>query len=117
GHGGFAAIQTNTALYSKFNKVKFTGDKNWKFDPGHHGTVQFKNTKLQQQFGKPGGKDVQGIESKRIQGVQTDKSIKGVQTDKRSQGVQPYKRSHGVQTYQRSHGVQTYQRSHGVQTY
>ena len=143
GHGGFAAIQTNTALYRKFNKVKFTGDKNWKFDPGHHGSVQFKNTKLQQQFGKPGGKDVQGIESKRIQGVQTDKSIKGVQTDKsikdvqtdkgikgvqtdksikgvqtdkRSHGVQTYQRSHGVQTYQRSQGVQTYQRSHGVQT-
>jgi Protein of unknown function (DUF3300) len=143
GHGGFAAIQTNTALYSKFNKVKFTGDKNWKFDPGHHGSVQFKNTKLQQQFGKPGGKDVQGIESKRIQGVQTDKSIKGVQTDKgikgvqtdkdikgvqtdksikgvqtdkSIKGVQTDKRSQGVQTYQRSHGVQTYQRSHGVQT-
>jgi hypothetical protein len=117
GHGGFAAIQTNTALYRKFNKVKFTGDKNWKFDPGHHGSVQFKNTKLQQQFGKPSGKDVQGIESKRIQGVQTDKSIKGVQTDKRSHGVQTYQRSQGVQTYQRSHGVQTYQRSQGVQTY
>ena len=134
GHGGFAAIQTNTALYRKFNKVKFTGDKNWKFDPGHHGSVQFKNTKLQQQFGKPGGKDVQGIESKRIQGVQTDKSIKGVQTDKSIKGVQTDKsikgvqtdksikgvqtdkRSQGVQTYQRSHGVQTYQRSQGGQT-
>jgi hypothetical protein len=116
GHGGFAAIQTNTALYSKFNKAKFTGDKNWKFDPGHHGSVQFKNTKLQQQFGKPGGKDVQGIESKRIQGVQTDKSIKGVQTDKSIKGVQTDKSIKGVQTYQRSHGVQTGMRSHGGQT-
>src|SRR5215831_11468789 len=71
GHGGFAAIQTNTVLYSKFNKVNFAGGgqfQNWKFDPAHHGNVQFKNVNLQQQFG---GKNVQGIQGARtIQGVQ-----------------------------------------------
>ena len=116
GHSGFAAIQTNTALYSKFNKVKFTGNKSWRFDPAHHGNVRFKNPKLQQRFGKPAGNDVQGIGSKRIQGVQTNKGIKGVQTHQRSQGVHTRQRSQGVQTHQRSHGVQTRQRSQGVQT-
>ena len=48
GNRGFAAIQTNTVLYSKFNKVNVSGGgqfQNWKFDPAHHGGVQFKNTK------------------------------------------------------------------------
>ena len=116
GHGGFAAIQTNTVLYNKFNKVKFTGDKSWRFDPAHHGNVQFKNPKLQQQFSKPGGKDVQRIDSQRSQGVQTRQRSQGVQTRQRSQGVQTRQRSQGVQTRQRSQGVQTRQRSQGVQT-
>src|SRR5262245_43490512 len=49
GHGGYAAIQTNTVLYSKFNKVNVNVSgggqfQAWKFDPAHHGSVQFKNT-------------------------------------------------------------------------
>ena len=45
GNRGFAAIQTNTVLYSKFNKVNVSGGglQSWKFDPAHHGGVQFKN--------------------------------------------------------------------------
>jgi hypothetical protein len=68
GYGGFAAIQVNSVLYNKFNKVHLTGGgqfQNWKFDPGHRGNVQFKNTKLQQQYGNrgkaiEGGKAFQG---------------------------------------------------------
>src|SRR5262245_895518 len=114
GHTGFAAIQTNTVLYSKFNKVNVSGGaqfQNWKFDPAHHGGVQFKNTKLQQQFGNLGGKNPQGIQTGKtiqgIQGVQTGKNIQGVQTGKSIQGVQTGKGVQGVQTSKRVEGVQT----------
>ncbi len=66
GYGGFAAIQTNTALYSRFNRVNVTGGgqfQNWKFDPVHRGSVPFKNTNLQQQFGKVGARGVQGVQT------------------------------------------------------
>ena len=129
GYGGFAAIQTNTALYSKFNKVNISGGgqfQNWKFDPAHHGGVQFKNTKLQQQYGNLGGKGVQGIQTgkaiqgiqtgKGIQGIQTGKDIKGVQTDKRIQGVQTGKHIQGVKTSKQIQGVQTGRRIQGVPT-
>jgi uncharacterized protein DUF3300 len=122
GYGGFAAIQTNTVLYSKFNKVNFTGDKNWKFDPAHHGNVQFKNTKLQQQYGHLSGKGVQGVQGiqtgKTIQGIQTGKGLQGVQT---GQGVQGIKTSKSIQGIQTDKGVQTGQggskiKSKGVHT-
>src|SRR5262245_38683922 len=103
GHGGFAAIQTNTVLYSKFNKVNVAGGgqfQSWKFDPSHHGGVQFKNTKLQQQFGNFSGKNLQGNQTGKaiqgIQGVQT-KSIQGTPTGK-GQNIQTAKRVEGVQT-------------------
>jgi Protein of unknown function (DUF3300) len=105
GHGGFAAIQTNTVLYSKFNKVNLSGGgqfQNWKFDPAHHGNVQFKNTKLQQQFGNVGGKGVQGV-----QGIQTGKTIQGIQTGKSLQGVQTGKGIQGIQTSKSIQGIQT----------
>ncbi|MGE5166219.1 MAG: DUF3300 domain-containing protein [Sphingobacteriales bacterium] len=129
GYGGFAAIQTNTALYSKFNKVNISGGgqfQNWKFDPAHHGGVQFKNTKLQQQYGNLGGKGVQGIQTdkaiqgiqtgKGIQGIQTGKDIKGVKTDKHIQGVQTGKQIQGVKTSKQIQGVQTGKHIQGVQT-
>jgi hypothetical protein len=123
GHGGFAAIQTNTALYSKFNRVNISGGgqfQNWKFDPAHHGGVQFKNTNLQHQYGNLGGKGVQGIQGiqtgKGIQGVQTGKQIQGVQTGKQIQGVQTSKHTQGVQTGKQMQGVQTAKRVQGVQT-
>jgi Protein of unknown function (DUF3300) len=113
GHSGFAAIQTNTVLYSKFNKVNVSGGQfqNWKFDPAHHGGVQFKNTKLQQQFGNLGGENLQGIQTGKtiqgIQGVQTGKNIQGIQTGKSIQGVQTGKGVQGIQTSKRIEGVQT----------
>lgn len=111
GYGGFAAIQTNTVLYSKFNKVNLSGGgqfQNWKFDPAHHGNVQFKNTKLQQQFGTVGGKGVQGV-----QGIQTGKTIQGIQTGKGLQGIQTGKGVQGIQTSKSIQGVQT---SKSIQT-
>lgn len=111
GYGGFAAIQTNTVLYSKFNKVNLSGGgqfQNWKFDPAHHGNVQFKNTKLQQQFGNVGGKGVQGV-----QGIQTGKAIQGIQTGKGLQGIQTGKGVQGIQTSKSIQGVQT---SKSIQT-
>jgi hypothetical protein len=120
GHGGFAAIQTNTALYSRFNRVNLSGGgqfQNWKFDPAHHGNVQFKNMKLQQQFGNVGGKGVQGIQTgKGIQGIQTGKGISGVQTGKSIQGVQTGKSIQGVQTGKSIQGVQTGKSIQGVQS-
>jgi uncharacterized protein DUF3300 len=105
GYGGFAAIQTNTVLYSKFNKVQYSGGgqfQNWKFDPAHHGSVQFKNTKLQQQFGNVGGKGVQGV-----QGIQTGKTIQGIQTGKGLQGVQTGQGVQGIKTSKSIQGIQT----------
>jgi hypothetical protein len=91
-------------LYSKFNKVNVAGGgqfQSWKFDPSHHGGVQFKNTKLQQQFGNLSGKNLQGNQTGKpiqgIQGVQT-KSIQGIQTGKGAQNIQTTKRVEGVQT-------------------
>ena len=66
GHASYAAIQTNTALYSRFNRVNVTGGgqfQNWKFDPVHRGSVPFKNTNLQQQFGNVGARGVQGVQT------------------------------------------------------
>ncbi len=117
GHGGFAAIQTNTVMYSKFNKVNVSGGgqfQNWKFNPAHHGNVQFKNAKLQQQFGNLGGKNVQGIQgAKAIQGIQGtqglqgSKGLQGIQTNKGLQGVQTNKGAQGIKTSKRIEGVQT----------
>jgi hypothetical protein len=123
GHGGFAAIQTNTALYSRFNRVNVSGGgqfQNWKFDPAHHGNVQFKNMKLQQQFGNVGGKGVQGIQTGKgiqgNQGIQTGKGISGVQTGKSIQGVQTGKGTSGVQTGKSIQGVQSGKSIQGVQS-
>jgi len=114
GYGGFAAIQTNTVLYSQFNKVNISGGgqfQNWKFDPAHHGGVQFKNAKLQQQFGTPGGKNFQGIQTEKtiqsLQGVQNNKSIQGVQNKKGIQGVQTAKGISGNQNAKRVERIQS----------
>ncbi|MGB6313849.1 MAG: DUF3300 domain-containing protein [Pseudolabrys sp.] len=122
GHGGFAAIQTNTVLYSKFNKVNFSGGgqfQNWKFDPAHHGNVQFKNVKLQQQFGNQAGKNIQGIQgAKAIQGIQgtqglQGKGVQGIQTNKEIQNIQG---SQGLQKNKSVQGVKTNKNIAGVQT-
>ena len=95
GHAGFAAVQINSVRYSQFNKVAFAGagqSKNWHFDPGHRGNVAFKNTKLQQQYGKAfqggkaleGRKDFQGgkaLEGKAFQGGKALEGRKALQGD------------------------------------
>jgi hypothetical protein len=117
GSGGLAAIQTNAALYSKFNKVNVAGGgqfQNWKFDPTHRGNVQFKNTNLQQQFGNLGGQGGRGLQSgNAIQGIQTGRGLQGVQTGKNIQGIQTGKNIQGVQTGKNIKSLQT---SRGVQT-
>jgi Protein of unknown function (DUF3300) len=104
GYGGFASIQVNSVLYSKFNKVHFTGGgqfQNWKFDPGHHGNVPFKNTKLQQQYGHLGGKAFQGgkaIESgKAFQGGKTFQGGKAIEGRKAIEGGKAFQ---GSKTFQ-----------------
>src|SRR6478736_10366818 len=102
GHPGYAAIQTNTALYSRFNRVNVTGGgqfQNWKFDPAHHGNVRFRNMKLQQQFGNVGGKGVQGIQTgKGIQGNQTGTGTRAIPSVKGAQGIQTSKTISGIPT-------------------
>jgi hypothetical protein len=118
GHSGYGAIQVNTTLYNKFNAVKYTGDKNWKFDLTHHGNVPFKNTKLQQQFGKIGSKDIQGIKSKGIQkgltGVQINKGVKGLQTDKGMKGVKSVKTNSGVKHFKTNTDIKSVKTNTGV---
>ena len=128
GYRGYGAIQTNTVLYSKFNRVNVnTGGgqfQSWKFDAAHRTNVPFKNTNLQQQFGSVGAKGVQGMQTgtglqggqigKGIQGTQTGKGgaqgVQGLQTGKGGQGVQ------GLQTGKTVEGVKTSKAVQGVQT-
>jgi hypothetical protein len=123
GHGGYAAIQTNTALYSRFNRVNVSGGgqfQAWKFDPAHHGNVPFKNTNLQRQFGNVSATGVQGIQSgKALQQIQTGKSLQqiqsgaGIQTGKGAQGIKSSKAVQGVQGVQ---GVQTNRSVQSIKT-
>ena len=120
GHPGYAAIQTNTALYSRFNRVSVTGGgqfQNWKFDPAHHGNVRFRNTNLQQQFGNVGTRGVQGIQTgKSIQGTQTGVDARGIQTGKGVQGIQTGKSVSGIRTSKSVQGIQTSKSVQGIQT-
>ena len=118
GHGGFAAIQTNTALYSRFNRVNVSGGgqfQNWKFDPAHHGNVPFKNTNLQRQFGNVGARGVQGVQG--VQGIQSGRTLQGIQTGTGIQGTQTGKGAQGIKTSKSVQGVQTTNRTiQAVQT-
>src|SRR5215467_4614152 len=79
GHPGYAAIQTNTVLYSRFNRVSVAGNgqfQSWRFDPVHHGNVPFRNANLQRQFGHVSARGVQGVQAGRnVQGIQTGNRI------------------------------------------
>ena len=89
GGGGFGAIQINAVQYSKFNKVKFVGDTNWKFKPEHHGKQGFKNKKLQEKFVNLNGKGVQGNKNLQNFGgknLQDPQGNKGKQANKGLQG-------------------------------
>lgn len=117
GHGGFAAIQTNTALYSRFNRVNISGGgqfQNWKFDPAHHGNVPFRNTNLQRQFGNVSARGVQGVQG--VQGIQSGKTLQGIQTGTGVQGTQTGKGAQGIKTSKSVQGVQTNKTIQGVQS-
>jgi Protein of unknown function (DUF3300) len=124
GYRGYGAIQTNTVLYSKFNRVNVTGGgqfQNWKFDAAHRTNVPFKNTNLQQQFGSVGAKGVQGMQTGTgLQGTQIGKGIQGTQPGKGgAQGLQTGKGGQGVQGLQTSknvEGIKTSKAVRGVQT-
>ena len=138
GHPGYAAIQTNTALYSRFNRVNVTGGgqfQSWKFDPAHHGNVRFRNTNLQQQFGNVSARGVQGIQTGKaiqgiqtgartqgipngrgVQGIQTGRGVQGIQTSKSVQSINTNKSAQSIQTSKRVQGVQAVGRVHGSQT-
>ncbi|MGA7041347.1 MAG: DUF3300 domain-containing protein [Pseudolabrys sp.] len=97
GNRGYAAVQTNTALYSRFNRVNVTGGgqfQNWRFDAAHRANVPFKNTNLQRQFGNVGGtRGVQGV-----QGVQTGQ---GQIEQQRQQQMQQQRQQQQQQQQQR----------------
>jgi Protein of unknown function (DUF3300) len=120
GHPGYAAIQTNTALYSRFNRVNVPGGgqfQNWKFDPAHHGNVRFRNTNLQQQFGNVSARGVQGIQTgKGIQGIQTGAGTKSIQTGKVVQGIQTGKAVSGIQTSKSVQSINTNKSVQSIQT-
>jgi hypothetical protein len=98
GHPGFAAIQTNNALYTKFNKgvVAPGAGQAWQFNAAHRST-QFKNTNLQKQFGSVGTKNLQGVQT--LRGPQTGTQLgKGAQGIQGGQGVQGGRNVQGVKT-------------------
>lgn len=142
GYRGYGAIQTNTVLYSKFNRVNVTGGgqfQNWKFDAAHRANVPFKNTNLQQQFGSVSTKGVRGMQTgtglqgtqigkgiqatptgkggaQGLQGIQTSKGAQGNKTSTAVQGIQPSQKStHDVQTRSRMQGGQQTKRMQGMQ--
>jgi Protein of unknown function (DUF3300) len=123
GYGGYNAIQTNTVLYSRFNRVNVAASgqfQNWKFDPSHRATVPFKNTNLQRQFGNVNAKGVQGIQSGGAsQGTQIGKGIQATQTGKGAQGPQKMQTGTGAQGIKTSKAVQgnkTNKNIQGIQT-
>src|SRR5262245_59114153 len=125
GYRGYGAIQTNTVLYSKFNRVNVnTGGgqfQSWKFDAAHRANVPFKNTNLQHQFGSMNTKGVQGQTGTGLQGTQIGKGIQATPTGKGGvqglQGIQTNKGTEGSKTSKAIEGVQSGKKSmHGVQT-
>jgi len=100
GHPGYAAIQTNTVLYSKFNKVAVAPGggqfQAWKFNAANRG-VPFKNTNLQKQFGNVGARNVQGVQTLRAPQTGT------MQLGKGAQGVQGGKNIQGIKTSNTTH--------------
>ena len=126
GHPGYAAIQTNTVLYSRFNRVSVAGSgqfQSWRFDPAHHGNVPFRNANLQRQFGSVsargvpnalGGQNVQGIQTgNRVQNTRTGVASQGLQTGKVNSAIQTTK---GTQSIQANKGTQSIQNSKSAQT-
>src|SRR5262245_34076791 len=124
GYRGYGAIQTNTVLYGKFNRVNVTGGgqfQNWKFDAAHRANVPFKNTNLQQQFGSVSTKGVQGRQTgSGLQGTQIGKGIQATPTGKGGaqglQGIQPSKGAEGIKASKAVQGMQTSKGAEGIKT-
>ena len=126
GYRGYGAIQTNTVLYSKFNRVNVTGSgqfQNWNFNAAHRANVPFKNTNLQQQFGSVSAKGVLGTQTGTgLQGTQIGKGIQATPTTGKGgvqglQGIQTGKGAEGSKTSKAVEGIQSGKKSmHGVQT-
>jgi hypothetical protein len=120
GYRGYGAIQTNTVLYSRFNRVNVTSGgqfQNWKFDAAHRTNVLFRNTSLQQQFGSMNTRNIQGTHTGTgLQGTQIGKSIQGLQTGKGVQGVQTGKNVEGIKTSKAVQGNQTNKNIQNVRT-
>jgi hypothetical protein len=130
GYRGYGAIQTNTVLYSKFNRVNVnTGGgqfQSWKFDSAHRTNVPFKNTNLQQQFGSVSPKGVQGTQTgtglqgtqigKGIQATQTGKNVEGIKTGKNVEGIKTGKNVEGIKTGKNVEGIKTSKAVQDVQT-
>ena len=111
GYRGYGAIQTNTVLYSKFNKVNVTGGgrfQNWKFDAAHRTNVPFHNTNLQQQFGSMSTRSIQGMHTGT--GLQGTQIGKGIQATHGAQGVQ------GLRTAVRQRWARSARNSRRVRT-
>src|SRR4029453_11018166 len=107
GYRGYGAIQTNTVLYSKFNRVNVTGSgqfQNWNFNAAHRANVPFKNPNLQRQFGSVSAKGVQGTQTGTgLQGTQIGKGIQATPTTGKGgdwglQGIQTGKGAGGSKT-------------------
>src|SRR5262249_15539578 len=114
GNRGYAAIQTNTSLYSRFNRVNVTGGgqfQNWKFDPVHRGSVPFKNTNLQQQFGNVGARGVPGVPT----GKGKIEKQQQIQQQQRPPQKQPHQTQPPVQQQQRQPQLKQQQRQPQLQ--
>ena len=140
GYRGYAAIQTNTALYSRFNRVNVTGGgqfQNWKFDAAHRTNVPFHNTNLQQQFGSMSTEKYSGHAHRdgfarnpdrqghpgdpwraRSAGTadrQGGPGVHGLQTGKNVEGIKTSKAVEGIQTNKNIQNVRTGNRMQGGQ--
>jgi hypothetical protein len=106
GHPGFAAIQTNPVLYSRFNRgaVAPVAGQAWRFNAANRG-VPFKNPNLQKQFGSVGARNVNIQGGQTLRGPQTGtmqlgkgaqgvQGVKGVQGNKNVQGIRTSKTTH-----------------------
>src|SRR5262249_49141370 len=95
GNRGYAAIQTNTSLYSRFNRVNVTGGgqfNKWKFTPVYRGTVPFKNTNLQHNFGNIAPKAPQAGQTAQASSRAARGPHTGKGTIKHTQRQQPHHR-------------------------
>jgi hypothetical protein len=119
GHPGYAAIQTNTVLYSRFNRVRVAGGgqfQSWRFDPAHHGNVPFRNANLQRQFGNVSARGVpNALAGQNVQGIQTGNRIQSPRTGVASQGPQTGKVTSTSQANVSTQGIQSNKRTQSIQ--